>query len=183
MTFGFVLLTAGLVALIAGIQGKSIADVLTGAIGESDFWGRVKSATGEVTGKAEAYGEAADTPEPGGGRIYELFYDPLGAWKNGIRLPAIGGHRDHVHVAAPTSVVRALQSIARSRYNLTITEPVGEDSGGHARNSYHKRNMAFDASGSPDDMEAFAAFVRDNYVKKAAPRKRKVHGTTRRNGR
>lgn len=29
----------------------------------------------------------------------ELFYDPIGAIKNGNRIPPIGGHSDHVHVA------------------------------------------------------------------------------------
>lgn len=29
----------------------------------------------------------------------ELFYDPKGAIKNGQRIPLIGGHADHVHVA------------------------------------------------------------------------------------
>ncbi len=31
--------------------------------------------------------------------LKELFYDPLGGWKNGQSIGAIGGHSNHVHVA------------------------------------------------------------------------------------
>lgn len=34
-----------------------------------------------------------------GSNLLELFYDPLGAIDNGHRIPAIGGHSDHVHIA------------------------------------------------------------------------------------
>jgi hypothetical protein len=34
-----------------------------------------------------------------GRNLTELFYDPLGAVKNGRGIPAIGGHGDHVHIA------------------------------------------------------------------------------------
>lgn len=34
-----------------------------------------------------------------GSNLLELFYDPLGAIDNGQRIPAIGGHSDHVHIA------------------------------------------------------------------------------------
>lgn len=34
-----------------------------------------------------------------GSHLLELFYDPLGAVKNGARIPAVGGHSDHVHIA------------------------------------------------------------------------------------
>jgi phage-related protein len=33
------------------------------------------------------------------GKLLELFYDPVGAIKNGQSIPAIGGHSDHVHIA------------------------------------------------------------------------------------
>jgi hypothetical protein len=33
------------------------------------------------------------------GKLLELFYDPIGAIKNGQSIPAIGGHSDHVHIA------------------------------------------------------------------------------------
>lgn len=33
------------------------------------------------------------------GHILELFYDPEGAVKNNQRIPPIGGHSDHVHIA------------------------------------------------------------------------------------
>ena len=31
--------------------------------------------------------------------VRELFYDPLGGWDNFQKIPAIGGHSDHVHIA------------------------------------------------------------------------------------
>lgn len=34
-----------------------------------------------------------------GSHLLELFYDPLGAIKDGHRIGAIGGHSDHVHIA------------------------------------------------------------------------------------
>jgi hypothetical protein len=34
-----------------------------------------------------------------GSHLLELFYDPIGAIKNGKSIPAIGGHSDHVHIA------------------------------------------------------------------------------------
>lgn len=34
-----------------------------------------------------------------GSHLLELFYDPIGAIKNGQSIPAIGGHSDHVHIA------------------------------------------------------------------------------------
>jgi hypothetical protein len=50
VTFGFVLLTAGLVALLAGIKGQTIADTLRGAIGENDFWSALQDKTAAATG-------------------------------------------------------------------------------------------------------------------------------------
>ncbi len=34
------------------------------------------------------------------GQTEELFYDPLGGWDGGSSIGAIGGHVDHMHVAA-----------------------------------------------------------------------------------
>lgn len=34
------------------------------------------------------------------GQLDELFYDPLGGWDKGKSIGPVGGHRDHVHVAA-----------------------------------------------------------------------------------
>jgi hypothetical protein len=31
--------------------------------------------------------------------ISELFYDPEGAYDKGHKIPSIGGHADHVHIA------------------------------------------------------------------------------------
>src|SRR5262249_17228666 len=34
-----------------------------------------------------------------GPKLRELFHDPVGGWKSGQWVGAIGGHRNHVHVA------------------------------------------------------------------------------------
>lgn len=41
----------------------------------------------------------AFAPLAQGKGVRELFYDPEGAYDNGRRIPPIGGHRDHVHIA------------------------------------------------------------------------------------
>lgn len=130
MTFGFILLTAGLAALIAGIKGVSIAEVLRGGGGgDLPLFMRGDIASAPPTDPQAPAGPAG----------------PTGA----------GGSR---------ALLLSLQEIASSRFNLTITEPVGRDSGDHVANSYHKSGEAFDAaSTSAADMKAFAEWVRDNH--------------------
>lgn len=98
--------------------------------------------------------------------IYELFYDPQGGWKMGSRIPAIGGHGSHVHVAADR---RRVTYIGRQAQKMGLR--VGEHkafsgstpTGGHATNSYHYKDEAIDVSGSADKMAAFARWIRRNY--------------------
>lgn len=98
-------------------------------------------------------------------QIYELFHDPQGGWKNGQRIPAIGGHGGHVHVAAEKRRVEYLGRIAR-RMGLNVGEQDkfgGRPSGGHAPNSWHYKGMAIDVSGDARKMAAFTRLVRRQY--------------------
>lgn len=105
----------------------------------------------------------------GGGRpgqIKELFYDPQGAWKNGSKLGSpIGGHSDHVHVAADRRRVEYLGRVAQ-RMGLHVGEQDkfgGRPSSGHAPNSWHYSGQAIDVSGDARKMAAFAKLVRRQY--------------------
>ena len=99
------------------------------------------------------------------GQIKELFYDPQGGWKNGSRIAAIGGHSDHVHVAAEKRRVEYLGRIAQ-RMGLRVSEQDkfgGRPSGGHAPNSWHYSGQAIDVSGDAKRMAAFARLIRRQY--------------------
>ena len=98
--------------------------------------------------------------------IYELFYDPQGGWKFGGRIAAIGGHSDHVHVAADRRRVTYIGKQAQ-RMGLRVGEHKAfsgsTPTGGHATNSYHYKDEAIDVSGSSAKMAAFAKWIRRNY--------------------
>lgn len=98
--------------------------------------------------------------------VYELFYDPQGGWKFGGRIPAIGGHGSHVHVAADRKRVVYIGRKARSM-GLSVGENKAfsgsTPTGGHATNSYHYKDEAIDVSGSTAQMAAFARWVRRTY--------------------
>jgi hypothetical protein len=102
----------------------------------------------------------------GGGRLNELFYDPLGGIKYGKQIGAIGGHSDHVHISTPTPQ----QMIAAIRQAQAMGLHVGENTfvgdnperGIHVPTSFHyqtypgsKVSEAADISGSPKAMAAF----------------------------
>ena len=99
--------------------------------------------------------------------LKELFYDPQGGWKNQQSIGAIGGHSDHVHVAAgPKTIVR----LGKRAQQMGLS--VGENShfngghrvtSGHVANSNHYRDEAIDVSGSPKKMSAFAHYIRRLY--------------------
>jgi hypothetical protein len=107
-------------------------------------------------------------PDAGGGKggsgIKELFYDPQGAWKGTTRIPAIGGHSNHVHVAAGQKTVVRLGKVAQ-RMGLRVAENPAFDKVDpvHVPNSYHYSNRAIDVSGSPQKMAAFTRYVRRLY--------------------
>lgn len=61
--------------------------------GSYHYRGRAVDVAGSRTAMARFYREMAQL------RPTELFYDPLGGIKNGRQIGAIGGHRNHVHVA------------------------------------------------------------------------------------
>ena len=99
--------------------------------------------------------------------VYEMFYDPQGAWKFGSRLAqTIGGHSDHVHVAADSRRVVYIGRKARSM-GLSVGEHKAfsgsTPTGGHAPNSYHYKNEAIDVSGDSQKMADFARWVRRTY--------------------
>ena len=98
--------------------------------------------------------------------IYEMFYDPQGGWKFGGRIPAIGDHSDHVHVAADRKRVIYIGRQAQ-KMGLRVSEQSAfsgsRPTGGHAPNSYHYKDEAIDVSGSPARMAAFARWIRRNY--------------------
>lgn len=103
----------------------------------------------------------------GGGKgsgIKELFYDPQGAWKGTTRIPAIGGHSDHVHVAAGEKTVVRLGRVAQ-KMGLRVAENPAFDKVDpvHTPTSWHYKNRAIDVSGSPQKMAAFTRYVRRKY--------------------
>ncbi|MFY2557479.1 peptidoglycan-binding domain-containing protein [Corallococcus terminator] len=61
--------------------------------GSYHYKGRAIDVAGSPAKMAEYYTRLA------GSKPTELFYDPKGGIKNGTPIGAIGGHRDHVHVA------------------------------------------------------------------------------------
>jgi hypothetical protein len=106
-------------------------------------------------------------PPPGGGaggfNPAELFYDPLGAFKNGQSIAPIGGHGSHVH-AAFTQAAQMRRAIALAqRLGLAVRENPAVDKVDpvHTKNSYHYRSLgpklgqAIDVSGNPAKMSQF----------------------------
>lgn len=118
--------------------------------------------------KRTATSAPTSTPRSTSGRsrLLELFYDPQGGWKDGQPIGAIGGHSDHVHVAAGPKTVVELGRAAQ-RMGLTVggnrAFTGSTPTSGHAPNSYHYRNEAIDVSGDPRVMAAFTKYVRRLY--------------------
>ena len=57
------------------------------------YQGRAFDAAGSPSAMRQFYREMAGTSPT------ELFYDPMGGIKHGRNIGAIGGHRNHVHLA------------------------------------------------------------------------------------
>ena len=57
------------------------------------YQGRAFDAAGSPSAMSQFYREMSRTNPT------ELFYDPQGGMKHGRNIGAIGGHRDHVHLA------------------------------------------------------------------------------------
>ena len=137
-----------------------------------------QTATAGTTPRRSASPSAPATRGPGRTRrasaraqglspLKELFYDPQGGWKGTQSIGPIGGHSDHVHVAAgPKTIVR----LGKRAQDMGLN--VGENShfngghrvtSGHVANSNHYRDEAIDVSGSPKKMSAFARYMRRLY--------------------
>ena len=101
----------------------------------------------------------------GGPVVDELFYDPLGGWKNGQSIGPIGGHADHVHVGvrshgAAVAIARRAQKMGLSVREL---EPFDKVDPVHTQGSEHYEGRAFDASGDPGKQAALVRWIQKRY--------------------
>lgn len=155
---------------------RQVLSALIDAAGDrSPDYEKVIAALGQVGAarRAPASSPAADpsSPAAGGGAvsggISELFYDPLGAIKNGQQIDAIGGHDDHVHFASgnPQLMLAAIRKARQLGLNVTENPYTDSSIGGHVEGSHHYRRFpgryngrqlgqGIDASGSAQAMAA-----------------------------
>lgn len=125
-----------------------------------------KLATTKVTGAKKQQPKKKRPSEAAGKQVYELFYDPQGGWKYGQSIGAIGGHSDHVHVAAnPQRIVRIGRQAQKMGLHVGENPNFGGVAPVHTTNSFHykKGGEAIDVSGSPEKMAAFAKWVKGRY--------------------
>ena len=121
---------------------------------------------GEVTTTpgAPTSGTAGAGGKPGG-KLRELFYDPLGGWDEGKSIGAIGGHGSHVHAAfsSPKVAVRA-GKLAQSM-GLSVREQSAFDKVDpvHTGGSFHYSDRAIDVSGDPKKMAAYTRRLKRIY--------------------
>lgn len=118
------------------------------------------------TGVAPSASNPGGATKPGNSaNIYELFFDPLGGWKKGQSIGPIGGHSDHVHVAADPGRTRWLLHQAQDRFGLTVRENKAFDPVDpvHAPGSYHYKDEAGDVSGPRAQEEAYVNWIRKKY--------------------
>ena len=122
-------------------------------------------------GKAAATGgstKAGSAGIPGlkgkGSGIKELFYDPQGGWDGTTSIGAIGGHSNHVHVAAGQKTVIGLGRLAE-KFGLTVRENPHWDKVDpvHTPGSHHYKKEAIDVSGDAAKMAAYTKKVRQIY--------------------
>jgi hypothetical protein len=120
----------------------------------------------------------AAVPAGGGGKkggpIEELFYDPLGAIKNGAKIAPIGGHRDHVHFASksPQQMLAAINAARKLGMHVSENDFVGTVHPVHVTDSNHykvigsyrgkKISGAVDAGGTPQQMAALYRWIQRN---------------------
>jgi hypothetical protein len=125
---------------------------------------------------AQAGPKAAEppvSPSAAHGSLAELFYDPLGAFKNGQPIKAIGGHSDHVHIATTNAqaMLAAIRQAQRLGLHVGENPYVGGVAPVHVESSYHYRDFpsryggrklgeALDVSGSAQQMAAFFRWAR-----------------------
>ena len=168
MVLGFGVLVLATLFLVAGFSGRSLAEVVRGEIGRGFALANISLPSIEtVQATPTATGTPISTGAPVGARpqgLKEVFHDPLGYYFDNGRVVngAIGGHGGHVHVAAePVALLHSLAELGQNRFNLTIREEPHYDPVDpvHTSGSFHYRHAAFDASGSPADMLAFARYL------------------------
>jgi hypothetical protein len=170
--------TAARLALVQSFLDDDNADILDFAAQAKqlkDVPPVVKRTTERIPGAPTSRG--GDTGATGGGErvgeLAELFYDPQGGWKHGQKIPAIGGHSDHVHVAGGPRTMLAAGKLAE-RMGLAVRENPAWDPVDpvHTQGSYHyktgrvggrKVGQAIDVSGSPQKMAAYTRRLRRTY--------------------
>lgn len=110
------------------------------------------------------------------GSLAELFYDPEGAYDEGKMIPAIGGHRKHVHSAfdnpqAALAAIRLAQKMGLSVRENPYVDPVDPV---HTEGSFHYQTFpgkyngrtlgrGLDVSGDPDKMRAYYRAILRRY--------------------
>ena len=137
----------------------------------------IQAAQGGNQGAAAAPAGGSAPPGVSGGAehgsLSELFYDPLGAFKNGQPIHAIGGHSDHVHLSTSNAQAMLAAIAQAKRLGLHVGENpyVGGVAPVHVDNSYHYRKFpgkyggrelgqGLDASGTSSQMAAFFRWAR-----------------------
>jgi hypothetical protein len=118
---------------------------------------------------------SASNPTPdmssGDARIRELFYDPLGGWDEGKSIGPIGGHSDHVHVAASDALMEQIVKRAMQRgMHVGQYAPEGDQISGHVNGSFHypanhPGYVAADISGTPQQDSWLTRWVRRKYMR------------------
>ena len=99
-----------------------------------------------------------------------MFYDPQGGFDNpshswgGVKkIPPIGGHSDHVHVAAGPKTLARLDKRAKD-FGVRVSSadcPGAVTASGNQ--SFHSVGRARDYAGSPAAMAAWARYLRRIY--------------------
>jgi len=145
---------------------QSLSPIVDAIINDGDLLSAISQSTPQTpAGGPVSRSKAPQAPVGAGGAFSpaELFYDPLGGFKLGKQIGAIGGHKDHVH-AAFTNAPQMRRAIALAqKLGLRVSENPAVDRVDpvHVRGSYHYRNLgpglgqAIDVSGSPQKMAAF----------------------------
>lgn len=124
----------------------------------------LRNAKGQDPDKAVKNGGKYANATGSGGKLLELFYDPIGGWdrprgsKKVHNIGAIGGHGGHAHVGADPRTAIELGKIAK-RMGLSVRENPAFDKVDpvHTKGSLHYSRRAIDVSG---DQQALTAYVR-----------------------
>ncbi len=86
-------------------------------------------------------GGGKGSPAGKGSGLAEFFYDPIGGWKNGQQIGAIGGHDKHLHVGGnPKTIAEIVAEAQRRGRSVREYAPVDPVDPVHTENSYHYRN-------------------------------------------